>query len=102
MVQHCCQDMDDSLKFECTDHSNEFECPDTLVTYNAKFDEYGLIIHDGGSSSKAIYYCSWCGSKLPDSKRDLWFDTLESLGFDEPSEQNIPKEFKSGTWYKYL
>ncbi|WP_435367755.1 DUF6980 family protein [Metabacillus litoralis] len=24
----------------------------------------------------------WCDSKLPESKRDLWFDTFEELGFN--------------------
>lgn len=37
---------------------------------------------------------------LPDSKIDLWFDTLEQLGFDEPFEQDIPKKFKSDEWYR--
>ena len=37
--------------------------------------------------------------KLPLSKRDLWFEVLESLGFDEPFEQNIPDDFNSNLWY---
>ena len=65
-----------------------------------KFDEYGLIIHDGGSSYIDIKYCPWCGSKLPESKRDLWFETLENLGFEDPIEQNIPEEFQTGKWHK--
>lgn len=41
-----------------------------------------------------------CGAKLPESKRDLWFDTLENLGFDDPIEQEIPEEFKTNKWYR--
>ncbi|WP_412762571.1 DUF6980 family protein [Priestia aryabhattai] len=26
--------------------------------------EYGLIIHDGGSSIIGISFCLWCGKKL--------------------------------------
>ncbi|YCA17088.1 hypothetical protein M1D72_05965 [Vibrio sp. AK197] len=47
-----------------------------------------------------INYCPWCGVKLPESKRDLWFDTLEKLGFDDPTEQDIPEEFNTGKWYQ--
>jgi len=30
---------------------------------------------------------------------DKWFDELEELGFNNPSEENIPKEFLSDKWY---
>jgi hypothetical protein len=85
---------------KCEEHSNPFDCPDNLIYYNERFDEYGLIIHDGGNSSLQIDYCPWCGTKLPSSKRDLWFDTLEKLGFDDPFEQDIPKKFNTEEWYR--
>jgi hypothetical protein len=25
---------------------------------------YGLIVHDGGSSTIQIYFCPWCGERL--------------------------------------
>ncbi|MGM1032991.1 DUF6980 family protein [Peribacillus frigoritolerans] len=28
------------------------------------FNNYGLIIHDGGSSEEGINFYPWCGSKL--------------------------------------
>ncbi|MFJ7974350.1 DUF6980 family protein [Peribacillus sp. NPDC096379] len=70
------------------------------IYYNDKFGEYGLIIHDGGTSSLIIDDCPWCGTKLPDSKSDLWFDTLEQLGFDDPFELDIPKKSKYAEWYR--
>ncbi|KIL45088.1 DUF6980 family protein [Jeotgalibacillus soli] len=73
--------------------------PDNLIFYSSKFDEYGIIVHDGGTSFIEISYCPWCGTKLPMSKRDLWFDSLEKLSYDEPFEQDIPEEFKSDKWY---
>lgn len=99
MKEHCCETMTQQVNSKCEKHSNPFDCPDNLIYYNNKFDEYGLIIHDGGSSSLHIDYCPWCGKNLPNSKRDLWFDTLEQLGFDEPFEQDIPKKFRSDEWY---
>lgn len=77
-----------------------FDCPDNLIFYSSIFDEYGIIIHHGGSSSIEIAYCPWCGTKLPISKRDLWFNTLVELGYDEPFDQDIPEEFNSDKWYR--
>jgi len=99
-MKHCCSKMEESLTLKCNLHTTKFSCPDVLISYSEIFDEYGLIIHDGGSSMLNIQYCPFCGMQLPESKRDLWFDTLESMGFDDPTEQNIPKIFKSGAWYK--
>jgi Domain of unknown function (DUF6980) len=90
--------MERNIKLDCDKHADVFECPDVLISYIPKFDEYGIIIHDGGSSSISIYHCPWCGTKLPESKRDKWFDVLEEMGFDDPSEQNIPSEFNSDAW----
>ncbi|PWF64368.1 hypothetical protein CBX96_04235 [Shewanella sp. BC20] len=100
MNKHCCRDMEDAITLDCDQHIDVLECPDVLVSYIPKFDEYGLIIHDGGSSSLEIRFCPWCGSKLPESKREAWFDRLEELGVDDPSEQNIPEEFESDAWYR--
>ncbi|MEW6734615.1 MAG: hypothetical protein AB1489_25040 [Acidobacteriota bacterium] len=87
------------LTYKCNRHQNAFDCPDKIIYYSARFDEYGIIIHDGGSSYVGIEYCPWCGVKLPESKRDLWFDKLKALGYDKPSEQDIPKEFLTAEWY---
>ena len=92
--------MEQAIILDCNRHSDVYSCPDVLVRYIPKFDEYGIIIHDGGSSSKTIKYCPWCGQALPESKREAWFDTLESLGFDDPVEQDIPNEFSSDAWYR--
>jgi hypothetical protein len=62
--KHCCEQMEDRLKSDCPQHKNVFECPDTLVYYSAPSDEYGLIVHDGGSSYVVIEYCPWCGAKI--------------------------------------
>ncbi|MDF9825862.1 hypothetical protein M2475_002230 [Breznakia sp. PF5-3] len=39
---------------------------------------------------------------MPDSKRDLWFDELEKLGYENPFEEDIPIEYKSILWWKNL
>jgi hypothetical protein len=37
----------------------EPEDVDTIIKYIANFDEYGIPIHDGGSSFIIIAYCPW-------------------------------------------
>ena len=88
-----------AIKFDCDIHQSKYDCPDVLINYIPEFDEYAIFIRDGGTSYSIISYCPWCGIKLPDSKRDEWFETLESLGFDDPWEQNIPEKFRSRDWY---
>ncbi|MBU2978787.1 hypothetical protein [Alteromonas sp. C1M14] len=100
MNKHCCQEMEKSVTLDCDQHPDIYSCPDVLVRYIPKFDEYGIIIHDGGSAASEIKFCPWCGNTLPESKRDAWFDALEELGFDDPSEQNIPAEFNSDAWHR--
>lgn len=97
--KHCCKDMDRHTGKMCDEHDNPYECPDYVICYSEVFDEYGLIIHDGGPSSYDIGFCPFCGSKLPESKRDQWFDELEELGFDSPLfDDEIPEKYKSRAW----
>ena len=91
--------MSQVLEQECDQHSNRFDCPDSLVYWSEQFDEYGLIVHDGGSSYVTIHYCPWCGNCLPDSKRDRWFEELETRGLD-PDDPNLPEKYRSSAWYK--
>jgi hypothetical protein len=51
----------------CDRHPDRFDCPDCLVSYSTG-GEYGLIIHDGGSSTIRIAFCPWCGAKLLDHR----------------------------------
>jgi hypothetical protein len=97
---HCCDDMRERLAHRCAQHENPFDCPDNLVFCSPKFSEYGLIVHDGGPSYIRIAFCPWCGARLPKNKRDLWFDTLEAMGFKDPvGNDSIPEDFKSDRWW---
>ena len=98
-MAHCCEQMRSQLGWSCTEHPSSFDCPDCLVTYIEKFDEYGLIIHDGGWSFLEINFCPWCGAKLPESKRAEWFTRLEAIGI-ESDDDEPPDEFKSGAWWR--
>ena len=92
-VQHCCQYMKEYI-------GNE----DDIIHYSLKYDEYGISIHDGENGSVNSYiqiqYCPWCGKKLPESKREEWFEKLITLGYENPFSDAIPKCFLSDEWYK--
>ncbi|WP_199865537.1 MULTISPECIES: hypothetical protein [Frankia] len=73
------------------------DCPDVLVGFTPKYQEYGIWIHDGGSSGVGIAYCPWCGARLPDSVRVRWFDALERIGLD-PDDAALPPEYEDERW----
>jgi len=99
MSEHCCDAMARQVAWRCAGHEDPFDCPDALVMFDARFQEYGLIIHDGGTSVVGIAFCPWCGSRLPDSQRDRWFEELERRGID-PWEDEIPDEYRDGRWLR--
>jgi Domain of unknown function (DUF6980) len=95
-ARHCCASMVDALHFECEQHADPFACADALVVYNEIMDEYGLIIHDGTASYVLIDCCPWCGTRLPQSARDTWFDKVDALDLAEGVSP--PKRFLTSAW----
>ena len=51
-----------------------------------------------------ISYCPFCGTKLPSSLADKWFDVLEEeYGITDPQNteyDKVPPEFRTGKWWK--
>lgn len=90
--------MNDAVSTVCTDHPHRYDCPDALIAYIPKFDEYGILIHDGGTAKASISFCPWCGTKLPDSRRDQWFGELERLGLD-PDTDELPVRMMDAGWW---
>lgn len=99
MKVYCCERMSQEVNRKCDGHADPFRCPDKLINYDSCFDEYSLIIHDGGQSAMLIFYCPWCGTKLPNSKREQWHSNLEALGIN-PLEDNVPPEFENDAWWR--
>ncbi|PID04110.1 hypothetical protein CSV67_01155 [Sporosarcina sp. P2] len=64
MKQHCCEDMAYHATFTCDVHKDPYDCPDQLILFDKTDQDYGLLIHDGGTSSIGISFCPWCGSTL--------------------------------------
>ena len=49
----CCEDMRRQLTFRCEDHEDLSNCPDSLVVYSENSGQFGIRVHDGGSSSNS-------------------------------------------------
>lgn len=62
--EHCCEQMTAQVNLRCDQHADVFDCADSLIYHSEESNEYGIIIHDGGSSFSLINYCPWCGKKL--------------------------------------
>jgi hypothetical protein len=85
-----------ALGFDCEQHAEPFACADALVIYNEILDEYGIPVHDGGASYVLITNCPWCGTRLPESQRDRWFDETEAMGLTEGDD--LPPKYLSAAW----
>lgn len=95
----CCNALEYHSQNHCDIHLDDFECPDCIIHYTEKFDEYGIIIHDGGQSVITIQFCPFCGAKLPDSKRELWFSELEKIGITDSDDPRIPSRYFTKEWF---
>ena len=60
---YCCEQMRTQVTYVCEKHSDPFDCADNLI-HEFNDGRFGLIIHDGGTSSMVINYCPWCGAEL--------------------------------------
>lgn len=93
-VRHCCDEMNGALAFTCDLHDSPWDCGDYTLIYHPLFKEYGLMVKDGGPSYVLIDHCPFCGTKLPDRKRDWWFDDVERLGLDDAEVTDLPQHLK--------
>ena len=99
-VRHCCEEMKAALEFDCDQHADPFDCPDTVIVYHEPFEEYGVPIRDGGASYLRLSHCPFCGSKLPESGRDAWFDATEAAGLEDTPFTELPEKFQTAAWRK--
>lgn len=88
MSEHCCEQMAFHLAHE-----------DETLHYSAKFREYAIPVHNGGSSYITIAFCPWCGTTLPRPLRDQWHQEIARLGL-EPEHVDPNSDFASDTWWR--
>jgi hypothetical protein len=81
----------------------QVESPFCPVKYNIQWREYS--IQDLKSTSVSLMiFCPNCGTRLPVSLRDEWFDILEKeYGLERPAtgdKKKVPQEFWTDDWWK--
>ena len=83
----------------CLQMHRAIDDSDMPIRFVPKFREIGIQIVDGGDSMVILSVCPWCGSKLPESLRNRWFDELEANGID-PYGDSLPAEYLNTDWYR--
>jgi hypothetical protein len=94
---HCCLDMAYAIS-----HPIEIghQGLGRVLDWFASWDEYRIPMPYDGYSSTLIRHCPFCGYRLPKSKRQLWYERLCSMGFDDPDNDDLPSEFETDQWWR--
>ncbi len=94
-TKHCCQLMSDFL--------NDPRIP---IGYSAAYREYYIKLRST-TSIQLMFYCPWCGVKLPKDLRDefldIFYDQLKlnlKPGLGTLETPGLPEEFKTDAWWK--
>lgn len=91
-------------KYCCDLMKNALDDPRVYLYYDQIKREYRLPLKFLDAAD-ILYYCPWCGKKLPSSLRDTYYDILEKEytldNYDiNDNPEKIPQEFKSDEWWK--
>lgn len=90
MEKHCCDLMTSQL------HDKRMP-----INYDKVLKEYFIYLFYS-KAIQSLWYCPWCGTKLPESLRDTYCAILEKeYGIEDYWDSNIlPQEFKNDEWWK--
>ena len=70
------------------------------ITYDPRFRNYSIKL-EGSDASQTVYFCSWCGEKLPsDLSKELESIIFDELDLDDFQDPRMPEEFKTDAWWK--
>lgn len=91
---HCCEWM--------TEHTHD---PDLPLLYQPVFRRHIIPLRGLTAAFQQIFYCPWCGTKLPESLEDTYYEILQKEHGINPEfvlehDRRIPQEFKSNEWWK--
>ena len=95
--QHCCLNLAFAISAPIfIEHQGE----NPIIQWSAMWNEYRIPVPLQGYSSTRISHCPFCGAVLPESKQELWFETLYGLGYYDPGEEDIPDEYTTDAWWR--
>ena len=91
--KHCCINMD------------YYVAESKEIYYEAEYRCYSLKLTDDNKGTRQIlWYCPWCGSKLPATLHSEWFNILKAeYGICDPifdDAAKVPPEFKTDEWWR--
>ena len=94
----CC----DMMKRNIFDGEEPHPKGSKTIFYSKRFNEYMISLSDDNASGICLIYCPWCGRKLPESKRERWFEKLEQMGveFSLFDTDRVPLPYLSDVWWK--
>jgi hypothetical protein len=95
--QHCCLDMAYAISHPV---EVEHQGSNRVLDWIASWNEYRIPVAHDGYSSTQIRFCPFCSKELPPSRKKEWYETLYALGFTDPPEQDIPREYDSDVWWR--
>jgi hypothetical protein len=97
MRDHCCGEI--RAHIQVLHEGTSFDVvANRPVLYDPVFDEYLLACSYGIADRALIAWCPWCGTGLPESKRELWFAEVDSLGL-RPDDPAVPDRLRSDAWW---
>ena len=107
------------MKLCCKQMERQLEDKRVTIQYSPIFREYYIYVIDWWipieeiretkdliTATQRIDYCPWCGTKLPNSLRDQYFEILQNEHVQEidilgiKDNKKVPEEFKSDKWWK--
>jgi hypothetical protein len=95
--EHCCAEMSEQANMAFPDAKSPLlGSTDKRIYWSPVFDEYGLICQPS-AEVLPIHHCPFCGFRLPVSRRDEWFATLENGGWQTWGDP-IPSELLAHDW----
>ena len=95
--EFCCDAMDASI--------NNYDKATPLIEYDKSTRNYDFLrFNHPNGTHQILYYCPWCGKKLPKELDEEWEDMLEEeYGITDPFDEDkdkVPKEFWTDEWWK--
>ncbi|MDR1528271.1 MAG: hypothetical protein LBS22_01640 [Puniceicoccales bacterium] len=69
-----------------------------VILYTPKWRSYGLVIKGNPRNQYILFYCPFCGKKLPTDLVDEHFDAIRD-DTGKPLDP-LPEEFKTDEWWK--
>ena len=107
--------MDDELK-HCCGHMDKYTImgeEDPIIEYESSIRSYTFLLREDNKYigvNQRLWYCPWCGTKLPEDLGDEWDEALKTeynLTINDFvdkkgrwDESKIPEEFKTDEWWK--